>query len=87
MKRAHRLNQQRNAILLTKVMCDLSIHLFGKVAMRKTGVLPVIRSLGIRDLTMSLVLIRKPWGVTFKRVPRLNHQNKGIWGKGEFFFS
>ena len=68
-------------------MCDSSIHLFGKVAMRKMGVLPVIRSLGIRDLRMSLVLIRKPWGVTFKSVPRLNHQNEGIWGKGEFFFS
>ena len=43
--------------LITKVMCDLSVRLFGEAALRKTGVLPVIRSLSIRDLRTSYPLI------------------------------
>ena len=40
MKGAHWRNQQRSAISLTKVMYDLSVRLFGKAAIRKTGLLP-----------------------------------------------
>ena len=57
MKGVHGHNQQRSAIFFTKVMYDLSVHLFGKAAVRETGLLPVICSLGIRDLRMSLPLI------------------------------
>ena len=38
-------------------MYDLRVRLFGKAASRGTGLLPVIRSLGIRDLRTSLPLI------------------------------
>ena len=38
-------------------MYDLSVRLFGKAAVTETGLLPVVRSLGIRDLRMSLPLI------------------------------
>ena len=38
-------------------MCDLSVRLFGKAAMKETRVLPVVRFLGFRALRTSLVLI------------------------------
>ena len=37
-------------------MYDLSVRLLGKAAVTETGLLPVIPSLGIRDLRMSLPL-------------------------------
>ena len=38
-------------------MCDLSVRLFGKAAIKETGVLPVVRILGLRALRASLALI------------------------------
>ena len=53
----HRLNQQMSATFFTKEMYDLRIHLFGKAAIKETGVLPVIHFLGFRALRTSLALI------------------------------
>jgi len=33
-------NQKRSAIFFTKVMHDLNVRLFGKAAIRETGLLP-----------------------------------------------
>ena len=51
------LHQQASAVFFTKEMCDLSVRLFGKAAIKETGVLPVVRILGLRALRASLALI------------------------------
>ena len=68
-------------------MYDLSVRLFGKAAIKETGVLPVVRFLGLRALRTSLPLICKSidQGIAeshhFKRVPRPNIENERIGGK------